>query len=170
MGGSARPFNAEQRAEADAAGKRLVINSQNCIHCKTCSAGARAKCRLVAAENAVTDLVLLPQVPTQDFTWMLSEKFGKSDRITGNARGCKEETLEAGRVEPQAQEKKPEGKVEQRARQGQRKHKARSASPKPTPSRHRPAHARAHAHTWFSSPCLFSPSPDARGRRTRNGR
>ncbi|GAA5850467.1 hypothetical protein JCM8547_001884 [Rhodosporidiobolus lusitaniae] len=41
-------------AEADADGKRLVINSQNCIHCKTCSI----------------------KVPTQDITWRVPEGGG----------------------------------------------------------------------------------------------
>ncbi|GAA6018350.1 hypothetical protein JCM10207_000814 [Rhodosporidiobolus poonsookiae] len=40
--------------EEDAAGKRLVINSQNCIHCKTCSI----------------------KVPTQDITWKVPEGSG----------------------------------------------------------------------------------------------
>ncbi|GAA5935480.1 hypothetical protein JCM10213_004039 [Rhodosporidiobolus nylandii] len=46
--------DADQPEEADAAGKRLVINSQNCIHCKTCSI----------------------KVPTQDITWMVPEGSG----------------------------------------------------------------------------------------------
>ncbi|GAA6038148.1 hypothetical protein JCM8097_005759 [Rhodosporidiobolus ruineniae] len=46
--------DAEQPGEEDAAGKRLVINSQNCIHCKTCSI----------------------KVPTQDITWMVPEGSG----------------------------------------------------------------------------------------------
>jgi len=41
-------------ADADALGKKLVINSQNCIHCKTCSI----------------------KVPTQDITWEVPEGSG----------------------------------------------------------------------------------------------
>ncbi|GAA5894397.1 electron-transferring-flavoprotein dehydrogenase [Sporobolomyces salmoneus] len=40
--------------EEDASGKKLVINSQNCIHCKTCSI----------------------KVPTQDITWIVPEGGG----------------------------------------------------------------------------------------------
>ncbi|GAA5838848.1 hypothetical protein JCM3766R1_004227 [Sporobolomyces carnicolor] len=43
-----------QEAIEDASGKRLVINSQNCIHCKTCSI----------------------KVPTQDITWVVPQGGG----------------------------------------------------------------------------------------------
>ncbi|GAA6018341.1 hypothetical protein JCM10207_000811 [Rhodosporidiobolus poonsookiae] len=43
-----------EAGEEDAAGERLVINSQNCIHCKTCSI----------------------KVPTQDITWKVPEGSG----------------------------------------------------------------------------------------------
>ncbi|GAA5896005.1 hypothetical protein JCM8208_007503 [Rhodotorula glutinis] len=45
---------AENGGEADADGYRLQINSQNCVHCKTCSI----------------------KVPTQDITWMVPEGSG----------------------------------------------------------------------------------------------
>ncbi|GAA5869776.1 hypothetical protein JCM3774_003845 [Rhodotorula dairenensis] len=46
--------DAEGDTKPDAVGKKLVINSQNCIHCKTCSI----------------------KVPTQDITWMVPEGGG----------------------------------------------------------------------------------------------
>ncbi|BGP55568.1 hypothetical protein JCM8202_001671 [Rhodotorula sphaerocarpa] len=46
--------DAEGDTKPDAVGKTLVINSQNCIHCKTCSI----------------------KVPTQDITWMVPEGGG----------------------------------------------------------------------------------------------
>ena len=62
--------DAEGGADADARGKRLVINSQNCIHCKTCSVktptqdiewrvpegGGGPKCRLLPLRSAARSL------------------------------------------------------------------------------------------------------------------
>lgn len=54
-------------AEVDAVGKKFVINSQNCIHCKTCSI----------------------KVPTQDITWTVPEGGGgpKYSEFGGNRSG-----------------------------------------------------------------------------------
>jgi electron-transferring-flavoprotein dehydrogenase len=56
-------------ADVDAVGKKFVINSQNCIHCKTCSI----------------------KVPTQDITWTVPEggggpKYSEFESITIRAR------------------------------------------------------------------------------------